>query len=109
MALPNLIVAGAPKCGTSFLFQWIADHPEAEGARIKEICSFNDPSSHVFNSERNFALTGLAGYENYFPVKKPHAKVRLEATPTYMYQQTALAHPPSRLTANTRSLSGPHP
>jgi hypothetical protein len=48
MALPNLIVAGAPKCVTSSLFQWIADHPEAEGARIKETCYFNDLSSHVF-------------------------------------------------------------
>ncbi|MBT6312545.1 MAG: hypothetical protein HOJ21_05005 [Alphaproteobacteria bacterium] len=94
MALPNLIVAGAPKCGTSSLFQWIADHPEAEGARIKETCYFNDPSSHVFSPVQNFALMGLAGYEDYFPVKKPNAKVRLEATPTYMYQQTALAHLP---------------
>jgi hypothetical protein len=61
MALPYLIVAGAPKYGTSSLFLWIADHPEAEGARIKETCYFNDSLSHVFNRERDFALTGLIG------------------------------------------------
>ncbi len=94
MALPNLIIAGAPKCGTSSLFQWIADHPEAEGSSIKETCYFADPSSHVFNANKNFGAGGLAGYEQFFPVTNPAAKIRLEATPAYIYQDTALTHLP---------------
>lgn len=98
MALPNLIVAGAPKCGTSSLFQWIADHPAAEGSAIKETCYFADPESHVFNPESNFGKGGLAGYEAHFPVSNPDALIRLEATPTYIYQQTAITHLPGLAT-----------
>lgn len=94
MALPNLIIAGAPKCGTSSLFRYIADHPSAEGATVKETCYFADPASHIFDPKRNFALDGLAGYEAFFPVARPDAAVRLEATPAYLYQATALAELP---------------
>ena len=27
MTFPNLVIAGAPRCGTSSLFRWLADHP----------------------------------------------------------------------------------
>jgi hypothetical protein len=36
MSLPNLVIAGAPKCGTSSLFYWLADHPQACGSTVKE-------------------------------------------------------------------------
>ncbi|MGZ0186475.1 MAG: sulfotransferase domain-containing protein, partial [Alphaproteobacteria bacterium] len=94
MALPNLIIAGAPKCGTSSLFQWIADHPDAEGSLVKETCYFADAESHVFDPTSNFAAAGLAGYERFFPVSKPKARIRLEATPTYIYQNSAFQHLP---------------
>ncbi len=90
MALPNLIIAGAPKCGTSSLFQWIADHPDAEGSIVKETCYFVDAGSHVFDPANNFSSGGQAGYERFFPVSNRKAKIRLEATPTYLYQESAL-------------------
>lgn len=99
MALPNLIIAGAPKCGTSSLFQWIADHPDAEGSSVKETCYFADADSHVFDPTSNFAAGGLAGYERFFPTTKPKARIRLEATPTYIYQESAFAHLPDLKTA----------
>lgn len=89
MALPNLIIAGAPKCGTSSLFRWIADHPEAEGAAVKETCYFVDPQCHVFDPSSNFASSGLAAYQRFFPVRNRAAKIRLEATPVYLYQASA--------------------
>jgi len=90
MALPNLIIAGAPKCGTSSMFQWLADHPQAEGASTKEVRYFVDADSHVFDPSNNFATGGAAGYARFFPVSKPKAKIRLEATPVYIYQKSAL-------------------
>lgn len=90
MALPNLIIAGAPKCGTSSMFQWLADHPDAEGASTKEVRYFVDADSHVFDPSNNFATGGAAGYARFFPVSNPKAKVRLEATPVYIYQKSAL-------------------
>ena len=48
----------------------------------------------MFDPVNNFACDGLAGYERLFPVQNPAAKVRLEATPTYIYQSTALSELP---------------
>lgn len=90
MALPNFIVAGAPKCGTSSLYRWIADHPDAEGAVVKETRYFVDADSHVFDPSSNFATGGAAGYARFFPVSNRHARIRLEATPTYIFQRSAL-------------------
>jgi len=33
---PNLVIAGAPKSGTSSLFFWLAAHPEVCGSQKKE-------------------------------------------------------------------------
>lgn len=98
MTLPNLMIAGAPKCGRSSLFQWIAEHPEAEGPIVKETCYFADPTSHMFNPAQNFRADGLAGYQTFFPEGGPDTKVRLEATPVYIYQDTALEHLPDQAT-----------
>lgn len=90
MALPNLVIAGAPKCGTSSIFRWLADHPDAEGSSVKETRYFIDPDSHVFDPSSNYATGGLARYEQFFTVNKPRAAVRLEATPVYLFQKSAL-------------------
>lgn len=90
MALPNLVIAGAPKCGTSSMFRWIADHPDAEGATVKEARYFIDADSHVFDPSVNFATGGVSGYERFFPATNPRARVRLEATPVYLYQRSAM-------------------
>ncbi|MXO89664.1 sulfotransferase family protein [Pontixanthobacter aquaemixtae] len=33
---PNLFLAGAPKCGTTSLYDWLAQHPEIFGSKVKE-------------------------------------------------------------------------
>jgi hypothetical protein len=66
MPLPNLIIGGAPKCGTSSLFQWLADHPEVCGSRVKEIFYLMDRDHPLLKAESNFHNHGLCGYESYF-------------------------------------------
>jgi hypothetical protein len=38
--LPDLFIAGAPKCGTTSLYEWLRGHPEIFMARFKEPCYF---------------------------------------------------------------------
>lgn len=87
--VPNLMIAGVPKAGTSSLYTWINDHPQAQGSNEKETCFFADPDSHTYRSDFN-AAQGLAAYKSAFPAPLPDTKILFEATPTYIYSRTAL-------------------
>jgi Sulfotransferase domain len=67
--LPNLIIIGAAKCGTTSLYQYLGWHPEVWMSREKELNFFST------NWHR-----GLDWYERFFP--RP-AAVRGEASPRY--------------------------
>lgn len=69
--LPNLIVIGAQKCGTSGLHYYLGLHPEVSMSRPKEL--------NFFIEERNWPR-GLDWYRRHFD---PHARVRGEASPNY--------------------------
>lgn len=92
--LPNWIIAGAPKAGTSSLFQWLSDHPGVTAAHEKETCYFADPGSHTFRKAQNFRDNGLAGYARLFQHAPEDAAAVIEATPGYMYSETALRELP---------------
>lgn len=91
ITLPNVVIAGAPKCGTSSLFEWLASHPEACGSSIKETRYLLDRESLVFKADANVHDHGLAGYAAYFRHCDPmRVNVIVEATPDYLYQRTAV-------------------
>jgi hypothetical protein len=87
---PNVVVAGAPRCGTTSLFRWAAAHPQISTPRMKETRYLNDEGYPLFNRRLNYAAHGLAGYLRLFPYRAG-IRVYLEATPDYLYQQTALS------------------
>jgi hypothetical protein len=70
-ALPNLIVIGAMKCGTTSLHYYLSLHPEIEMSREKEL--------DFFIEERNWRK-GLGWYRAQFA---GGARVRGEASPNY--------------------------
>ena len=70
-ALPNLIVIGAQKCGTSGLHYYLSLHPEVSMSRPKEL--------NFFIEERAWPR-GLDWYRGHFD---PAARVRGEASPNY--------------------------
>ena len=70
-ALPNLIVIGAQKCGTSVLHYYLSLHPEVSMSKPKEL--------NFFIEERNWPR-GLDWYRGHFD---PEARVRGEASPNY--------------------------
>jgi hypothetical protein len=70
-ALPNLIVIGAQKCGTSGLHFYLGHHPQIVMSSPKEL--------NFFIAERNWSR-GLDWYRGHFD---PEATVRGESSPNY--------------------------
>ena len=70
-ALPNLIVIGAQKCGTSVLHYYLSLHPEVSMSKPKEL--------NFFIEERNWPR-GVDWYKAQFDAD---ARVRGEASPNY--------------------------
>ena len=90
MRYPNLVIAGAPKCGTSSVFTWLAAHPQVGASTVKETFYLMDEGHPLRRQALNFQEQGLAGYESFFSKCLPHHRVVFEATTHYLYQQTAL-------------------
>lgn len=92
LVLPNLVIAGAPKCGTSSVFYWLQNHPEVLASSKKEAQFLMDRDSSTFRPALNYHDHGLAAYARHFDAdnKKAGQKIVLEATPGYLYQETAL-------------------
>lgn len=87
---PNLVIIGAPKSGTTSLFAWLVDHPAVCGSKVKEARYFLDPDDPLFKRSSNYRDHGLAGYEEYFTdCKNGKPSLVVEATPVYLYQQSA--------------------
>jgi len=72
LTLPNLIVIGAQKCGTSSLHNYLAAHPQISMSRVKEINFFNDDAHWS---------SGTEWYAQHFTP----AEVRGESSPGYTF------------------------
>lgn len=76
--LPNLLIIGAQKCGTTSLHRYLALHPEASMSEPKELDFFVSPDETLFpvgNWPR-----GMDWYRSHFPHETP---IRGEASPNY--------------------------
>lgn len=94
MRLPDLVIAGAPKCGTSSLFRWLAEHPSVRGSSVKETNFLLDRGHPLLDPARNVHDHGLAAYASFFPDAEEGGAsgprpLLLEGTTHYLYQQTA--------------------
>ncbi len=85
---PNLVIAGAPKCGTSSLYFWLAPHPEVCASTVKETFFLADTVSR-FNTHLNYSKDGLEAYKRHFK-NCDQSKVVFEATAPYIYYDTPL-------------------
>ncbi len=90
---PNVIIAGAPKCGNTSLYRYLGDHRQVCSSSIRETRYFMDRSSPLINRETNYWIDGMAGYETFFTHCGSHdgAKIVLESTPDYLYQEISLS------------------
>lgn len=96
----RLFIIGAPKCGTTSLAHWLAEHPAIQMSRIKE--------PHFFNTDmNNRTITRQADYDALFAGASRDTKVLAEASTWYLYSDAAVpnilrAHPDARFIAMTR-------
>jgi len=70
-ALPNLIIIGAQKCGTTSLHHYLALHPDVSMSKQKEL--------HYFTGQLGWSL-GEDWYRSWFDPRKP---IRGESSPGY--------------------------
>lgn len=78
MQLPNLVIIGVFKAGTTSLFRYLAKHPDVCGSSKKEIHYF---SSLVYGTDES--LPPIKDYTKFFSCG--NEKYRLEASPAYVY------------------------
>ena len=81
--LPNLVIAGVNKAGTTSLFDYLASHPEICASAIKET-GFFLPCRYS-----NEKLAPLNEYKSLFRCQGE--RIIMEATPGYFYGGTGLA------------------
>jgi hypothetical protein len=80
-ALPDFVVVGAPKCGTTFLYHLLAKHPYVEPAAFKELHYFD----LLFDK-------GTEWYRHCFPSprrKNGRKIITGEGTPGYLFHPQA--------------------
>ena len=80
MTLPNFLIVGAAKSGTTSLFSYLAQHPEVYVPPIKEPSYFSDGQPTVVRSD--------AEYEALFDGRQKE-KVAGEASTPYIYDMSA--------------------
>lgn len=80
---PSFIIGGAPKCGTSSLYFWLAAHPEACGSKVKEPYYFDNRITR-FNENASYLKDGLDAYDQYFKHCSTDSKA-FEASAGYLY------------------------
>ncbi len=85
--LPNLVIPGAPKCGTSALAEYLASRDDVYLSHIKEP---NFWSSDMPGYALREGLTSPADYERLFREAKPWHRYRLDASTHYLYSARAI-------------------
>jgi Sulfotransferase domain len=80
--LPNLLIIGAAKAGTTALYDYLAQHPQVFLSRDKE---------PMFFSREDYYAKGLDWYEDVYFEGAEDYPVRAEATPHYLYWSEKVA------------------
>lgn len=84
--LPDFIVIGAQKSGTSSLHSYLSQHPQLISASTKEVHFFDGDTE----PRKDSFAQGKAYYQNHFPLKwKVIDCQTFEATPSYLFDPIA--------------------
>lgn len=90
MILPNVVIAGTPKSGSSSLFRWLGDHPQVCASLRKETRFLLDPGRSALSGRLQLSRSRTGRLGETFPEScRSSLPVRLEATPHYLYHETA--------------------
>nr|WP_259041692.1 sulfotransferase domain-containing protein [Salinibacter ruber] len=76
--IPDFLIIGAQKSGTTTLHGWISNHPEVKTGVWKEV--------HFFDWRHRYEKRGLRWYRSHFPVLIKPSKFKVgESTPEYLF------------------------
>lgn len=75
--LPNFLVIGAQKSGTTWLYNFLAEHPDIYVPETRKELMF-------FDQKRNFRAMGVSGYQEYFSSVTNESAIG-EVTPGYLW------------------------
>lgn len=86
-ALPNFIILGAQKAGTTSLYEYLSQHPKLVPSYTKEVHYFDGG----IESNENCFYKGEAWYRAHFPLrwKLAQSKRTFEASPLYLFHPYA--------------------
>lgn len=87
-ALPDFLIVGVAKAGTTSLFNYLAELPEVEPPKFKEIHYFS-----TLVSPRHYPIDGQGWYRSHFPRRRDlrdAGAITGEATPRYMVEAIAI-------------------
>ncbi|MEM6481691.1 MAG: sulfotransferase [Pseudomonadota bacterium] len=90
--VPNLFVIGAPKAGTTSLFQWLGDHPAVGKSTENELRYLMDRDDPLCRND-GFHTEGLEGYGRFYHNSLADSGIRylIDVSPQYYYQDTAFS------------------
>lgn len=80
---PNLFIIGAPKCGTTSLAAWLAEHPNVYMSPLKE--------PHFFNVDGRVRTLTIEDYEALFEAATDEHLAIGEASTHYLYSHKAVS------------------
>ena len=83
--IKHFFIAGAQRCGTTYLYTLLDEHPEIEMAKPFK------PEPKFFLKDSLFSK-GLSYYESHFFGSKPSAWLQGEKSTTYIESETAAKH-----------------
>lgn len=85
MALTNIFLIGAPKCGTSSLFEHLALHSRVQGTSPKETFALL-PNDHPLRKQKTFCdLADLDSARHIAPEMTDPSKILLEGTTHHLF------------------------
>lgn len=82
MKRPNFFILGAPKCGTTSLAAWLAEHPNVFMSPAKE--------PHYFNTDHKRSIVAQSSYEALFQAAGDAHTAIGEASVWYLYSRDAV-------------------
>lgn len=84
LRLPDFIIGGTEKSGTTSVFDWLSNHPQVGAASRKETDFFRE-------EYRNDPAADARNYAAYFRHCDPAARVWMEASPGYLGEAERVA------------------
>lgn len=84
MTLPNVLIAGTGRAGSTSLFRYLSAHPDVCGSRKKELM--------FFNTHKECSSSHLDEYEANFSHCDKNHKIIIEASPQYIVWGNEVAH-----------------